>query len=234
MPQPESTSESQFEKELRDLLGVLLDLHDGKLTSWVSQFDSEEVPPEWVFNAMERLWSPYLQWLVGMEEAEPSLENMGKLVGALKFATENAMNLTPILAWHRRWGNLKRAKRIFRPLRIIMASIRRTIQGILRRAHEFPSHETADFFQGFNIAMRHNLVDREGKPIIKNDATKLYLFLIMFWKTVDKMQSVPQLHKWLGKFFPQNELSDIERLRGICKKIKLHLGKRGRPKNQKK
>jgi hypothetical protein len=234
MPQPENAPESRVLAELRDCFEERFNRHNAELNAWQEKHVPKEQLPEWVPNALERFSAPYFQWLEGMDEAAPTLENFGKVVGALKFATENALNIAPLLAWHKRLGKGGEAKKMLRPLRELIVGIRRTIRSFLHKVQEFPANETTSFYDGYNLALRHNLVDEKGKTVIKNDATILYFFLVIFWKGVEQQKSFEQLHAWLRKFFPRAVLGDIDRLKGVCKRIKLRLGKRGRPKTQKK
>jgi len=170
-----------------------------------------------------------------VEDAPYNLENFGKMVGGLKFSTERFINISPLVAWHKQLGNDEKAsKQMLRPLRVVIIGIRRTVRTMLHKVQEYPANETTDFYKGYHFALKHNLVDDAGKTIIKNEATILYFFLITSWKTVVQQKSFAQLHAWLSKFFPRDALGDIDRLKGVCKKIKLRLGKRGRPKIQKK
>jgi hypothetical protein len=234
IPEPDKSSDSRIIAELRVCFEELFELHDVQLTAWKEQHLPQELPPEWVTNAKERLMMPYVQWMEDLDNAPPTLENFGKVLGALKFATESFLNLAPLLAWHKRLGNLKKAKTMLQPLRVVMVAIRLTVRSMLHKVQEYPANETTSFYQGYHFALKHNLVGDDGKPIIKNDATVLYLFLIVFWKAVEQQKSFAELHAWLGKFFPRDVLGDIDRLKGVCKKIKLRVGKRGRPKEQNK
>jgi hypothetical protein len=248
MPEPESApesasaAESRVQVELRECLKRLL----AQVESWLferSKSASEacgdqdfevEGPPEWVANAANLLVQPYVQWLDGMNENSPTLEDFGKLVAGLKIGSDNGGNVAPVLALCGRFGTAAQARPVLDALREVMMLLSDGVKEILHKVEEFPAYETVSFYHGYETGLRHNLVDEKGKAIMKNLATPIYLFLVMCWPVVQQQGSVEQLHRFMGKFFPPDVLRDVDRLRGICKKIKLRLRKRGRPKKEKK
>jgi hypothetical protein len=234
IPEPDQSSDSRVIVELRVLFRELVERHSTQLGAWQEQHVPKEPPSEWVLNATLLMMTPYVQWLEDLADGPYNLEGFGKAIGGLKFATESFLNIAPLLAWHKQLGNEKEAKQMLRPLRVVVVGIRRTVRAMLHKVQEYPANETTDFYKGHHFALKHNTVDDAGNPIIKNEATILYFFLITFWKTVEQQTSFDQLHAWLRQFFAPDVLGDINRLKGVGKKIGLHLGKRGRPKKEKK
>ena len=240
MPEPASAPESRVQAELRACFTRLVERgHEWLLErsktladTWGEQTVTVEEPPEWVINATNLFVQPYVRWLDGMEEDSPTLEDFGKLVGGLKIGSDNGGNHAPLLAWCGRFGSVEQVKTMLEPVREAMVLLSDAVKEILHKVEEFPAHEAEPFYRGYETALRHNLVDERGKAIIKNDAIPLYMFLVMFWPVVQQQRGVNQLHSLMRKFFTIDVLGDVDRLKGICKKIKLHLGKRGRPKKK--
>lgn len=58
---------------------------------------------------------------------------------------------------------------------------------------------------------------------------EIYLFMMMFWRVVDQLGSVPRLHQVLGRVFSPYRVGNLKRVEKICQRIDLHYGKPGRP-----
>ena len=58
---------------------------------------------------------------------------------------------------------------------------------------------------------------------------EIYLFMMMFWRHVERLRSVRELHGMLGKVFGPYRIGELKRVEKVCQRIDLHFGKRGRP-----
>lgn len=58
---------------------------------------------------------------------------------------------------------------------------------------------------------------------------EIYLFMMMFWRVVERLGSVPRLHQVLGKAFSPFRVGTLKRVEKICERIDLHYRKPGRP-----
>lgn len=63
-----------------------------------------------------------------------------------------------------------------------------------------------------------------------NLAFEVYIFMLWHWRMVEKLDSVPELHKLLVKHLGQNRAGDLKRIEKICQRIGLHFRKPGAPK----
>ena len=63
-----------------------------------------------------------------------------------------------------------------------------------------------------------------------NPTFEIYLFMLMFWRMIEQMDSVRQLHEILVKMFGANRVGDQKRIEKICQRIGLSFRKPGRPK----
>lgn len=88
--------------------------------------------------------------------------------------------------------------------------------------------EAANYRQGQADALR--MVAGENR---KNDATEIYLFMLMYWRVVDRLDSVDHLHQLLTKVFGGNRVGyDVKRVAQICQRIGKRYRARGRPPKQ--
>lgn len=62
---------------------------------------------------------------------------------------------------------------------------------------------------------------------------EIYLFMVMFWRLVDGLGSVPRLHQVLGKVFSPYRVGNLKRVEKICQRVNLHYNKPGRPRLKK-
>ncbi len=106
-------------------------------------------------------------------------------------------------------------------------------RGILL-ALDQPADEQVEFFEGYSTALKDEIYDSNGRLAHETfpNIAVLYLFMVLNWRGIQQMPSVPQLYKWLGTLVPPDQLGDIDRLRGICKRHKLKLAGRGRPRKK--
>lgn len=86
----------------------------------------------------------------------------------------------------------------------------------------------ANFRQGQADALR--MVAGENR---KNDATDIYLFMMLYWRVVDRLDSVDHLHRVLTKVFGKNRVGyDPKRVAQICQRVGKRYRARGRPPKQ--
>lgn len=76
------------------------------------------------------------------------------------------------------------------------------------------------------FARKHDIksISSAGTP-----ATEIYLVMLHFWRRVDGMKSVHELHQWLIRVFGSQRIGDLKRIEKICQRIGLSYRKPGRP-----
>lgn len=62
-----------------------------------------------------------------------------------------------------------------------------------------------------------------------NTTFEIYLFMLLFWGFVDRLESVSQLHQVFVKVFGPHRAGDLKRTEKICQRIGLRYRNRGRP-----
>jgi hypothetical protein len=79
-------------------------------------------------------------------------------------------------------------------------------------------HACARFFAAFGRAI-------ERRPSSEGDIgrtnTKIYIVLLVAWRSVEKLGSVPMLHRVLCKIFGNHVVGDLKRVEKICERIGL-------------
>lgn len=87
------------------------------------------------------------------------------------------------------------------------------------------SGEMEDFHKGALAAAR--MLNGRNKA---NDATDIYIFMVICWRWVETMTSVDELHDALTLFLGRNRIgADVDRTRQICKRVKKRFRAPGRP-----
>jgi|GEM_PF-6822830 hypothetical protein len=91
--------------------------------------------------------------------------------------------------------------------------------------------EQSEFFAGYGDGLKEAIFNDKGHPAHEKfpGLSVLYYVLVSNWTHIQKLPTVAALHKWLGARIPATQLGDLERLKGICKRYKIKLAPRGRP-----
>ncbi len=63
-----------------------------------------------------------------------------------------------------------------------------------------------------------------------NTAFEIYNFMLVYWRIIDRLDSVHHLHEVLVKVFGPYRTGDLTRTEKICQRIELRYRKPGRPK----
>jgi hypothetical protein len=72
-----------------------------------------------------------------------------------------------------------------------------------------------------------------GSGNFGNTAFEIYNFMLLYWRIVERLDSVHHLHEVLVKVFGPYRSGDLKRTEKICQRIGLHYRKAGRPKKSK-
>jgi hypothetical protein len=89
--------------------------------------------------------------------------------------------------------------------------------------------DMTDFLLGYSDAF-----SRKPKTFqvgnIGNPTFEIYIFMLIFWRAIERMDSVRQLHEKLVEVFGANRIGDQKRIEKICQRMGLSFRKPGRPK----
>jgi hypothetical protein len=89
--------------------------------------------------------------------------------------------------------------------------------------------DMTDFLLGYSDAFSRKPRKFQASSI-GNPTFEIYVFMLMFWQAIERMDSVRQLHEVLVKVFGANRMGDQKRIEKICQRIGLSFRKPGRPK----
>lgn len=90
--------------------------------------------------------------------------------------------------------------------------------------------DMTDFLLGYADAFsRKPTTFKAGN--IGNPTFEIYVFMLMFWRETERMDSVRQFHEVLVKVFGTSRVGNQKRVEKICQRMGLSFRKPGRPKN---
>ncbi len=89
--------------------------------------------------------------------------------------------------------------------------------------------DMTDFLLGFSDAFSRKPKTFQASNI-GNPTFEIYVFMLIYWRAVERMDSVRQLHEVLVKVFGANRVGDQKRIEKICQRVGLSFRKPGRPK----
>jgi hypothetical protein len=91
--------------------------------------------------------------------------------------------------------------------------------------------DMTDFLLGYSDAFsRKPRTFQVGN--IGNPTFEIYVFMLIFWQAINRLDSVRQLHELLVKVFGATRMGDQKRIEKICQRIGLSFRKVGRPKKR--
>jgi hypothetical protein len=105
---------------------------------------------------------------------------------------------------------------------------KRSLCSCVDRSYE----EMTEFLLAYSEAFSRK-PKKQGVADIGNPTIEIYFFMLTFWRAVNAMRSVHQLHQVLVGVFGPHRVGNLKRVEKICQRIDLHYRKPGRPKNLK-
>ena len=103
----------------------------------------------------------------------------------------------------------------------------------LTLAAQQPHHEAKAFFKAFTKAYLKKPVDLQMTNFHR-PTTHIYLLMFTYWRTVEQIPSVVELHRRLCRVLTPALVGDQKRIEKICQRLGLRLGPRGRPSKKRK
>lgn len=207
--------------------------------------------PEWLQNVARELFQQIWPMVPMRKFGEITPEKLGRFLGqqcancyaighAFEVGLQNLDRAQPVLKQfeaHRHLKPVASTLEVADLVRSLMADMVRTtsrfekvVHRAFKKALDQPSHAAAvSFFSGFAKSLgRPGIVNL--RPANATSATNVYLRLLFHWREVEKLRSVVELQEFLiSNGMPKYQVGDIERLARLCSRVKLHLGKPGRP-----
>jgi hypothetical protein len=108
-------------------------------------------------------------------------------------------------------------------------ALRRLAKRALCSCVDQPYEEMMEFLLAYSDAF-----SRKPKTFkmgdLGNPTIEIYFFMLTFWRAVNALRSVHQLHQCLVGVFGPHRVGELKRVEKICQRIDLHYRKPGRPK----
>lgn len=108
-------------------------------------------------------------------------------------------------------------------------AVRRLAKRALCSCVDQPYEDMTDFLLGYAEAFsRKPKTSQVGN--IGNPTFEIYVFMLMFWQLIEKLNSVREFHKALVTVMGASRIGDQKRVEKICQRMGLSFRKVGRPK----
>ena len=173
-----------------------------------------EKRPKWVLKVTVEILSQVMPAISIKKLREITPKNVGKFLGQ-KYANLYALKENPQAV--KKLGNMA-------------VDLEKNVLQAFKAALGQPSYkEAAEFFQGFAKGMSKKGLTSKGMAR-ETTATPIYTMMLIHWREVDRLASVPKLREFLINYgLPKEVVGDISRLRRLCTRVRYAPGKRGRP-----
>ena len=111
-------------------------------------------------------------------------------------------------------------------------ALRRLAKRALCSAVDQCYEDMTAFLKGYSDAFSRK-PKSAGLGNLGNSATEIYFVMFFFWRRVDALRSVRDLHRFLIQILGCPRVGDLKRVEKICQRIGLRYRKPGRPKKAK-
>jgi len=195
--------------------------------------------PKWV-ESVERELSLVLLPAVKLRQANYVVtpKRMGALIGhgcgmavAMMewFASDEQITVADVAKPSN--DEIKQAEELNRSVTTWYNAARRLAKLSLCSCVDQPYEDMRDFLlgyaEGFSRKPRALRASEIGNPTFE-----IYLFMMIYWRVVEQMSSVRQLHESLVTVFGSSRVGEQKRIEKICQRIGLSFRKPGRPQKQ--
>jgi hypothetical protein len=109
--------------------------------------------------------------------------------------------------------------------RRVFPDLMRGLKFALTLAIEQDYRSCARFFAAFGRAIERTV---SGRGDFGRTNTQIYIALLLSWRSVEKLDSVPALHRGLCKI-GTHVVGDLKRIEKMCQRLELRFGRPGRP-----
>lgn len=109
----------------------------------------------------------------------------------------------------------------------LRSNFARELRALARITGRYSGHDESEFHRGLSAGLHGLGPDSPGDR--SNDATEVYLLLVIWWRFVVRFDSVTVLHAWLTRTLGPARAGERKRTEKICQRIGLRFRERGRP-----
>ncbi len=107
-------------------------------------------------------------------------------------------------------------------------ALRRLAKRSLCSCVDQPYEDMTEFLLAYSEAFSRK-PKKPGLADIGNPTIEIYFFMFTFWRAINALRSVHQLHQRLVGVFGPHRVGELKRVEKICQRIDLHYRKPGRP-----
>lgn len=194
--------------------------------------------PQWI----ERVQEEYLRATHREVELVRAKIITPRLLGALLgYQCANAVWMTEVLAKmleeaERNPGKeftaeeVERATQFWRKFDDWYDGMRRLAGRVLKSAVYQSYEDMSAFLTAFSNGFNRKPKVTAGIGDFGSTNFAIYHFMLMHWRAVDRLDSVPSLHQLLRRCLGEYRTGDLKRVEKICQRVGLHYRKPGRPK----
>lgn len=200
------------------------------------QLEDETGAPEWVERLQVALTKSYFAGAFRGPSTELTPGRFGYALGRqialmewhFEFLTrlgeklEGRVTITPEME--------HRASLWYEKVQTALPHYRRSVHRTLLRASDAESQDRAAFFRQYGEGLSSGLGSADKFPgAATTTASDIYEILFWFWRSVEKFNSVRDVHRLLVKLLGANRVGAQKRVEKICQRIGLTLRPPGRP-----
>jgi hypothetical protein len=207
----------------------------------VANFLSDEGCPKWVENIEREVGATLFPVARLKEELKLTPRRLAAIIG----------HQCVIAVWMMEWlekevqnpkavdeSNLTPEQRkkgeefLFRLTEEWYPALRRLAKRSLASCVDQPYDDMKEFLLAYASAFAQKPIGG-GFGNIGNSAFEIYNFMLVYWRIIERLNSVRHLHEVLVKVFGPYRVGELKRTEKICQRIDLHYRKAGRPKKLK-
>ena len=214
--------------------------------------------PSWVFSLLEEVVKIGMPNIKFKALNQPGEEILGAAIGHFRQTLESSNGLPMQLEklgsvseklddmLRKKWGTRRYERHIRRNRRIIedveqffdnmgvcFEKKYELLQQCVNDALELSFDEQGLFFEAYAKAIRTELFDADGLSLRQTTSTPLYVWMLIYWRYINRMPSVTVLYERLCWIFGQKQIGELDRVKKMCFRHKIRLRGKGRPKTHK-
>lgn len=162
------------------------------------------------------------------------LENLGSILEKLDASLREKLGQKKYERHlHRHRRIIEDTERFFNNQAVCYKNKYKALIKCFTQAFLLPFDRQKIFFESYAQAIGTELHDHDGQSLRRTTSTPLYVWMLIYWRYVNRMPSVTVLYQWLCWAFGSQQIGDIARVKQMCFRHKVRLRPQGRPKTKK-
>ena len=216
-----------------------------------------DTAPNWVFSLLTEVVKIGMPNVNLKTLDQPGEKILGAAIGHFRQTLESPNGLPMQLeklgsisekldeTLRKKWGTRRYERYLWRNRRLIADAERffenmgacferkyELLEQCVTEALALPFDEQGAFFEAYAEAIRTELFDADGQSLRRTTSTPLYVWMLIFWRYVNRMPTATVLHERLCWVFGPQQIGEVGRVKQMCYRHKIRLRPRGRPKKK--